>query len=288
MEEVFVVTQRHMLLRKFRSARNAICFSLGLLTSLTQQEIYPDRTMAGKMPPSYPYPGGQGQPPPYQQYPGTSTTVVVQGAPQTTVVHQKPSRGFFGSLMKDLNSVGNQIGKEIDYLGNKINDAVDTNASNPLLAMLQTGNVVQLVSRASGRALQILMGPSGQLMVDGNGPVGPGAFNTAWTVVNEGMNQVRLHNNNNYLTVVGGHTTLVNMPPGSMHGVDTKWQVSVMQNFLVLESLKERGRHMGILHNGQLKPALACGREQHAQFGLQLLSSPYPQGATAQVTVVKK
>jgi hypothetical protein len=32
-----------------------------------------------------------------------------------------------------------------------------------------------------------------------------------WTVVNEGKNQVRLHNNYNYLTIVNGHTTLIHM-----------------------------------------------------------------------------
>ncbi|KAL8573852.1 hypothetical protein ACOMHN_029300 [Nucella lapillus] len=243
--------------------------------------------MAGKMPPgpSGGYPSAQKQPPPYQPYPGT--TVVVQGTP-TTVVHQKPASGFFGSMMKEMNKVGNQIGKEIDYMGNKINEAADTSASGPVLSLFQTGNVIQLVSRSSGKALQIMMGPLGQLVLDGNGPVVPGAFNAAWTVVNEGNNQARLHNNNNYLTIASGHVTLVHMPPGAMHGVETKWQLSLMQNFLMLESMRERGRHLGILPNGQIKPALACGREQHAQFGVQLVSSPYPHGATSTVTVVKK
>ena len=64
---------------------------------------------------------------------------------------------------------------------------------------------------------------------------------------------------------------LLVQPPGIMHGVETKWQLSLMQNFVLLESMKERGRHIGILPNGQLKPALACGRENHAQFGVQLV-----------------
>ena len=33
----------------------------------------------------------------------------------------------------------------------------------------------------------------------------------AWTVVNEGANQVRLHNNNNFLAVVNGNTLVINM-----------------------------------------------------------------------------
>ncbi|CAG2256014.1 unnamed protein product [Mytilus edulis] len=75
----------------------------------------------------------------------------------------------------------------------------------------QTNNVVQLVSRASGRSLQIVMSPTQQLVIDGCGAEGPQAFNTLWTVVNESNNQVRLHNNNNYIAIVNGLTQLVHM-----------------------------------------------------------------------------
>lgn len=238
------------------------------------------------------YPGGaaggypQGPPPPYQAYP--QTTVVVSQAPPI-VVH-KPQRGLLGSLMNEVSLIGNQIGREIDYVGNKINDTVDTSASAPSLALFQTGNVVQFISRTTGKALQILMGQDGHLIVDGNGPVDRNAFHATWTVVNEGKNQVRLHNNNNYLTIVNGHTTLIQMQPGTLHGVETKFQLSLMGNFVLLESLKERGCHVGVLPTGQIKPALACGRENHAHFGVQLVYSPYTPGATVTttVTVVKK
>ena len=32
-----------------------------------------------------------------------------------------------------------------------------------------------------------------------------------WTVVNEGSNQVRLHNNNNFLAIINGNTVVINM-----------------------------------------------------------------------------
>jgi hypothetical protein len=35
--------------------------------------------------------------------------------------------------MKEVNLVGNQIGKEIDYMGKKINETVDSSYSHPLL-----------------------------------------------------------------------------------------------------------------------------------------------------------
>lgn len=242
-----------------------------------------------------------GPPPPYQPYPSypvypapgaavivSSTpgqTTVVQTSPGVRVVHQQSSsRGFLGSIMKEVDNVGKHIGKEIDYVGKKINETVDATYSHPLLDLFRTGNSVQLISRSTGRTLQILQGPSG-LVLDGNGPNDPTAFNTLWTVINEGKNQVRLHNNHNYLMILNGHTTLINMPPGALHGIETKLQLGIMEgNFVVMSSLKELGRYVGVLPDGQIKPALACGRERHAQFGVRLVSSPYPPVAAA-VTV---
>ena len=45
-------------------------------------------------------------------------------------------------------------------------------------SQFQTGNVVQLVSRTTGKPLQILMSQAGQLVVDGNGPLDPSAFHS--------------------------------------------------------------------------------------------------------------
>ena len=49
-----------------------------------------------------------------------------------------------------------------------------------LQSLFQTGNVIQLISRSSGKALEILSGPNGQLIVDGNGPVDPNAFHSQY------------------------------------------------------------------------------------------------------------
>ncbi|WAR04225.1 hypothetical protein MAR_019594, partial [Mya arenaria] len=63
---------------------------------------------------------------------------------------------------------------------------------------------------------------------------------------------------------------VINMPPGQMHGVETKFQLYERGAFVHLESMKERGRHLGILPGGQLKPALATGKEDHSMFGVRL------------------
>ena len=44
--------------------------------------------------------------------------------------------------------------------------------------LFQTGNVIQLISRSSRRALQIVQAPDGRLVVDGMGPPDPHATNS--------------------------------------------------------------------------------------------------------------
>ncbi|KAL3887295.1 hypothetical protein ACJMK2_027237 [Sinanodonta woodiana] len=205
---------------------------------------------------------------------GQQPTTVYVGQP-TVVVQQKPSRGLLGQLGHELNMLGNTVGREVDYCVTTINKSLSTCATGNVMNLFQTGNVVQLVSRASGHTLQIVMAPAGHLMVDGMGPEGIQAQNASWTIINEGMNQVRLHNNNNYLTIINGNTYVVNMPPGVMHGIETKFQMHQIGQFILFESLKERNRYVGVLPNGQLKSALACGREDHSHFGVRLLFSPY-------------
>lgn len=62
-------------------------------------------------------------------------------------------------------------------------------------------------------------------------------------------------------------------PPGTVHGVETKFQLSQKGVFIILESLKELGRHIGILPTGELKAALATGKGDHAQYGVKLIVS---------------
>ncbi|CAG2199333.1 unnamed protein product [Mytilus edulis] len=141
----------------------------------------------------------------------------------------------------------------------------------------QTNNVVQLVSRASGHSLQIVeSSETKKPVLDGCGKEGPQASNTLWTVVNEGKNQVRLHNNNNYIAIVNGITQLVNMPPGTMHGEETKIQLHQSDQFVTMESCKTVAQYVGVLDDGQLKSALATHRnDTHAMFGVRLISTPY-------------
>lgn len=223
------------------------------------------------------YPGGppppyQGAPPPYQ-YPMAGTTIIVQQAPPPPRVNH----GILGSLTKDLNKFGRSVQKELDAAGNMIRSEYNQHNYGPVMESFVTGNQVQLVSKASGRCLQIVQSQSGQLVVDGTGTFGQQVFNALWTVINEGSNQVRLHNNFNYLAIVNGQTMVIHKPQGAPLGIETKFQLVLKgQNFVCMESLKERGKCVGVLQDGSLKPALACSTtDEHAKFGVYLASTPY-------------
>jgi len=68
--------------------------------------------------------------------------------------------------------------------------------------------------------------------------------------------------------------SVLTQPPGVMHGVETKFQLYERGQFVMLESMRERGRHVGVLPTGQIKPALATGKEEHAMFGVRILVRP--------------
>lgn len=182
------------------------------------------------------------------------------------------------SFLKEVDKVGKQVGKELDYAGKKINETVDKNYSSALLSLIKTGNVIQLISRSSGRTVQIVMGPTGLMMVDALGPLDPGAYNTLWTVVNEGNNQVRLHNYNNYLAVMNGVTCIIPVPPGTLPGQETKFQLSqiITQEFISLESLQFKSQHVGFNKLGQIKAANMTIKDVDGQYGVKLVSTAYP------------
>lgn len=172
--------------------------------------------------------------------------------------------------------MGRMAGREIDWAAKQVTGSIDQNMASRLLDNFKTNNIVQLVSRASGGELQIVMSPTGQLVVDGIKRQGPDTGNANWTVIQEGNNQIRLHNNNNYLAIVNGNTILTTMPPGTKHGVETLFQLSQSgTQFVSFASKKDTGHRIGILPAGQLKPALATGSGEHSHFGIRLIYSPY-------------
>jgi len=221
--------------------------------------------------PTYP---SQGQPQVYTPAPGSS---YVAAPPAEASAPQQPKKkGMFGNFMKEMDKVGKKVSQGIDSASKKIEETVDQKWSSYLLDMFKNGNTVQLVSRSSSRTVQIVMSSAGVLVLDAMGPLDPNASNSTWTVINEGNNQVRLHNYGNFMAVIKGQVVVVPVPLGTAPGPETKFQLSQTQNFVMLESLTERNNHVGFLNTGELKPAVSTFKEISSQYGVKLLSTAYP------------
>ncbi|RUS78853.1 hypothetical protein EGW08_013395 [Elysia chlorotica] len=191
-------------------------------------------------PPAYPaqgaFPSPGAHPPPaayaYQPPAAAGASVTVQQAPP-----KQEKKGMFSSFMKEMDKVGKQISKEIDYASAKVNEAVDKNYSSALLYYISISTAI-------------------------------------WIVTNEGNNQVRLHNCNNYLAIENGHTIVKPFPAGSVLGPETRFQLSQMQfQFVTLESLQHRGEYVGFLPSGESKPSKGTLKDNSTQFGVKLLVS---------------
>jgi hypothetical protein len=193
---------------------------------------------------------------------------------------------FFKGIGKELDQLGKSISREVDHVSTSAAHTIDAHSTSPLLEQFRSGNVVQLVSRSSGKALQIVMAPAGHLVVDGCGPEGPQVYHAHWTVVDEGKNIVKLHNNNNFLAIINGVTQVMNFAGNPMaSGAECKFRLSQTGQFVRLESYKEAGRFVGVLPAGELKSALATGKDNDACFGVRLIYKPVPV-APPKVTVV--
>ena len=48
--------------------------------------------------------------------------------------------------------------------------------------LFKSGNVIQLISRSSGKCLEIVKAPNGRLIIDGLGPEGPAALHSEYII----------------------------------------------------------------------------------------------------------
>nr|XP_022325542.1 uncharacterized protein LOC111125751 [Crassostrea virginica] len=117
---------------------------------------------------------------------------------------QKP--GLLKRIEEKIEKVGDVVQEKLEAAGNFIETEWNKHNFGPVLANFVTGAQIQLVSKASGHTLHIVQAPSGELLVEGKGEIGPEAWNATWTVFNDGNNQVHLYNYNNFLAISNGET----------------------------------------------------------------------------------
>ncbi|XP_078610044.1 uncharacterized protein LOC144881151 [Branchiostoma floridae x Branchiostoma japonicum] len=230
----------------------------------------------GAPPPQAP-PGGYGYAPPGQ------TNVYIQPAAVPQVVMVTPAQKPGGPSMgyKATAAAGSALGGLVSLTGKglnalakgverEINHAVDGSKVSHTLALFSTGNVLQLYSKVTQRALRVM--PNGA--VDALGGQEPGA---QFIVTNCGSNQVILRNCANpafHLAVVGGVTT------GTGNGTDKSsiFRLSeTVSKFVTLESVLCRDHHVGIAQNGMVTAPGMTKKGPPAMFSVRLVYSPFGQ-----------
>jgi hypothetical protein len=193
---------------------------------------------------------------------------------------------MLSNIGKGITNAAEAVSKEAGKLSHSAEQKFHELNTTPLLESFQTGNVIQLVSRSSGKALQIVSDSKdkNKLVLDGCGPEGTPTENATWVCINEGSHVVHLHNNKNFIAIKDGKTYLAHYEPASA-GPETKLKVKQMdKNFVCLMSVDEHGRHVGILPTGELKEAIATGSENDGQFGVRIITQSCKNEASKTAT----
>jgi hypothetical protein len=74
-------------------------------------------------------------------------------------------------------------------------------------------------------------------------------YSALWTVINEGNNQVRLHNNNNYIAVVNGITQIVHMV--SLSIIEDITQIVHMVSLSIIEDITQIVHMVSLVHKAE-------------------------------------
>jgi len=131
----------------------------------------------------------------------------------------------------------------LNGVARKIDHEVSVISTGDLVRMyFITGNDVQIISRETGRCLQIIMDPNTHcLMVDFNGNPEALAFNSIWRVhVDKGIH-VQLYNQDNYLAAVNQSLVLLKAPYPAAAPVATKFIIRQLGNYFGIESVQFMG-----------------------------------------------
>ncbi|GAU87566.1 hypothetical protein RvY_00396 [Ramazzottius varieornatus] len=219
---------------------------------------------------------------PGDSYSYTKTTTTEAHAKDKSKSSLNSPGGLLGSITKAGEKLVNKglvaANKTVDYVSAKLDETIAKHyGSSAIMNLFQTGNVLQLISKTTGRTLQILQAPNGQLVLDGNGPDDPQAFHTHFIVTREPENVVTLHNNYNYIAVVNGFTTVHRAAEQGHVTLHCRLRLhEPSDKYISLESLQEKTSTVGVTSSGALKSALATRyTDKDAFFAVRLIYSPH-------------
>ncbi|CAF1033801.1 unnamed protein product [Rotaria magnacalcarata] len=166
------------------------------------------------------------------------------------------------------NLLGNVVGHDtVAAATHSINSVITSGRS--ARDFLQNSATVQLVSKNSGRLLQVVMSPNGILTFDGNGAAN--GFNTYFVVEQSEQGRVRFHNNCNYLAFEGKKSCVMSFPPGVKNNPSIDFRIHDIlgtRELVAFESCACKNHFISILPDGNLKTAHTKEKTIDAQFSV--------------------
>ncbi|PAA89795.1 hypothetical protein BOX15_Mlig027612g1 [Macrostomum lignano] len=218
----------------------------------------------GPPPPAY---GGSAPPPAAPYY---------QPQPQQQQQHgskpqpkPKTSHGLFGSL----SSIGRDVAKGFNSIATEASSVYSRSVHGDIVSQLVSGTTIILISRMSGRSLEIVQGPDGRLMLDAACQDSPHVFNNKWLVTKMGS-WFHLSNYNNFLAIEGGNLVVaMNVQDHSRPPPSSRFKLHQMEHFLLLESAITPGQYVAATERGEIKPPAASSNDKFSHFGVQFVTT---------------
>jgi hypothetical protein len=192
----------------------------------------------------------------------------------TAYNQEREKQTLFGRIESTAtNALGNLVGQDtVVSATNKLNSVVTS--GRHARELLQSGNIVQLVSKHSGHLLQVVMSSNGTLAFDGNGA--NNSFNTYFTVEEGEKGRLRFHNNYNYLAFEGKQACIMSFPPGAKNNPSIDFRVHDIlgsTELVAFESCACKNCFISITTDGYLKTTNIKEKNIDAQFSVVLVTN---------------
>lgn len=142
---------------------------------------------------------------------------------------------------------------------------------------LKPGNVIQFISRASGRSIQIVVAKdSNELICDAIGGTGSFFPNAYWLVVCGQHGRYYFHNNYNYLAIKNGKIVVIPSSSGERPPSEAEFRVQDVlgsAQAIYLESVHAPGYFISFDEDGVLGDEVKIKtKEKCSQLEIQLVS----------------
>ncbi|CAF4845876.1 unnamed protein product, partial [Rotaria sp. Silwood1] len=135
---------------------------------------------------------------------------------------------------------------------------------------LKHGNIIQFISRTSGRSIQIVLSRTNQLICNAIGGTGSQYTNACWVVISNQNGHYYFHNNNNFLGIQYGQVVIIPSSINQYPPREAEFRVHDVlgsAHAIYLESVRTPGYFIGFNWNGEPCQQIKIEtREKFAQF----------------------